>query len=403
MTTYSHSRLSTFEQCPLKYKFSYVEKIKRYVDSIEAFTGSRVHEVLEKLYKDLQMKKTSTVEELLEFYKQRWEEEWHDEVKINSEEYTAKNYFDKGAECIRNYYKRYKPFNQGITLGLEKRVSGSLSEDEQYRLQGYIDRLVQMPDGTYEIHDYKVSKNLPDQSHFDSDSQLALYHILIKKHWEDVQKVELVWHYMSFDKEMRSSRTEEQLEELIKEKKELIDRIEKAESENDFPAKESALCGWCDYPDLCPKKKHLVKVEALPENEYLKEDGISLVNTYAELDEAKSRARCRVKEIDIEMVKLKEAVIAYAKDKGYEMIRGTDRKLTIKFEERVKVPGKSEKERKELETIIQEIGKWDNVSTLDTHAFAKIVSEDGWPKDLMKKVEEFVEREQKTLVRLSKL
>jgi ATP-dependent helicase/DNAse subunit B len=27
---------------------------------------------------------------------------------------------------------------------------------------------------------------------------------------------------------------------------------------------ESALCNWCPYWDLCPVKKHLVKVEGLP-------------------------------------------------------------------------------------------------------------------------------------------
>jgi len=41
----------------------------------------------------------------------------------------------------------------------------------------------------------------------------------------------------------------------------LIDRIE---AEREFGPRESALCDWCSYWDLCPAKKHLVKVEALP-------------------------------------------------------------------------------------------------------------------------------------------
>ena len=50
MKTYSHSRLSTFEQCPLKFKFQYIDKIEKAEESVEAFMGKRVHEVLEKLY-----------------------------------------------------------------------------------------------------------------------------------------------------------------------------------------------------------------------------------------------------------------------------------------------------------------------------------------------------------------
>jgi putative RecB family exonuclease len=50
MTTYSHSRLSAFEDCRLKYKFAYIDHIKREGDSIEAFMGSRFHEVMERVY-----------------------------------------------------------------------------------------------------------------------------------------------------------------------------------------------------------------------------------------------------------------------------------------------------------------------------------------------------------------
>ena len=47
---YSHSRLSTFEQCPYKYKLKYLDKIETDVpDTIETYLGSRVHETLEKL------------------------------------------------------------------------------------------------------------------------------------------------------------------------------------------------------------------------------------------------------------------------------------------------------------------------------------------------------------------
>ena len=41
----------------------------------------------------------------------------------------------------------------------------------------------------------------------------------------------------------------------------IIDRIE---AEREFAPHESALCNWCPYWDLCPVKKHLVKVEGLP-------------------------------------------------------------------------------------------------------------------------------------------
>ena len=38
--TYSHSRLSNFENCPLKFQYRYILKIPSETESIEAFVGS---------------------------------------------------------------------------------------------------------------------------------------------------------------------------------------------------------------------------------------------------------------------------------------------------------------------------------------------------------------------------
>ena len=47
---YSHSRLASFENCPKQFEFRYIQKIPSETESIEAFVGKRVHEVLERLY-----------------------------------------------------------------------------------------------------------------------------------------------------------------------------------------------------------------------------------------------------------------------------------------------------------------------------------------------------------------
>jgi putative RecB family exonuclease len=58
MTTYSHSKISTYETCPYQYKLHYVDKIEPEISTIiEAFMGDLVHQTLEKLYKDRKFKK----------------------------------------------------------------------------------------------------------------------------------------------------------------------------------------------------------------------------------------------------------------------------------------------------------------------------------------------------------
>ena len=79
MPTYSNSKLSTYENCPQKYKFHYIDKIKlpEAPEGIEAFMGSRVHETLEKLYKDLILFKNNTQDDLLEYYTDQWKRNWN--------------------------------------------------------------------------------------------------------------------------------------------------------------------------------------------------------------------------------------------------------------------------------------------------------------------------------------
>ena len=75
MTTYSYSRLNTFDSCPRKYHYQYVAKIKleERPEGIEAFLGSRVHDALEKLYREHSNGKTMTKAGLVASFQDEWE------------------------------------------------------------------------------------------------------------------------------------------------------------------------------------------------------------------------------------------------------------------------------------------------------------------------------------------
>lgn len=210
MKVYSHSRLSCYEQCPNKFKLKYIDKVKPEVEqSVEAFLGSRVHETLEKLYQDLQFKKMNTLEDLLDFLRNEWQKNWSDDIVIVKEEYGQKNYLKMGEQYVTDYYNRYEPFDQERTIALEDRILIDLDGSGEYKLQGFIDRLVEVKDGFYEIHDYKTNSRLPLPEYIKNDRQLALYAIGVKERYPDAKSVRLVWHFLKFDKEIDSTRTDE--------------------------------------------------------------------------------------------------------------------------------------------------------------------------------------------------
>jgi putative RecB family exonuclease len=397
MPTYSHSQLSTYENCPHQYKLAYIDKIEVETEGIEAFMGSRVHDALEKVYRDLKVTKLNTLEELLGFYRQDWEKNWNERIRIVRKDYSAEDYRRLGEKCITDYYKRYYPFDRGKTLGLEEYIIFPLEEEKDYSIRGYIDRVTLVDSSVLEIHDYKTSNRLPTQEDIDSDRQLAFYQMGVSEKWQGVQEVKLIWHYLTFDTEIHSSRTPDELHQLRRTTLELIRRIE---TDRQFLPKEGPLCNWCDYQGFCPRRKHLIAVGSLPPNEYLNEEGVVLINQYVEM---KERKRLFNEQIDVELAKMEEALYAYARKEELDAIFGSDHVAKIKIERKEKYPLKGDPNRKTLDEMIKKAGKWMEVSDLNPWMLARIMDRRGWPPSLVNKVKEFATVEESQSITVSKL
>jgi putative RecB family exonuclease len=397
MPTYSHSQLSTYETCPHQYKLAYIDKIEVETEGVEAFMGSRVHDVLEKIYRDLKVTKLNTLEELLSFYRQEWEKNWNEMIRIVRKDYIAEDYRRLGEKCITDYYQRYYPFDQGKTLGLEEYITFPLEGEKDYWIRGYIDRVTLMDSSILEIHDYKTSNRLPTQEDVNSDRQLAFYQMGVSEKWQGVQEVKLIWHYLAFDREIQSSRTADDLHRLREMTLELIRRIE---TDRHFFPKEGPLCNWCDYQGFCPKRKHLVAVGSLRPNEYLNEEGVVLVNRYVEMKEKK---RLLNEEIDVELAKIEEALYAFARRQELEAVYGSDHVARIKIETKEKYPLKGDPSRKTLDEMIKKAGKWMEVSDLNPWMLAKIMGRGGWPSSLVNRVKAFSTAEESRSIAVSKL
>ncbi|MEK6895463.1 MAG: PD-(D/E)XK nuclease family protein [Nanoarchaeota archaeon] len=249
MPIYSHSKLSTFEQCKLKYKFRYIDKIIPEVEeTIETHLGSAVHSTLEWLYKLVILSKIPSIDETIMHYHQEWENNWVDDIVIVNKKMSKENYFERGIRFILDYYTEHAPFDDN-TIEIEKKIFVKIG-DEEHTLQGFIDRLVHnLKTEEYEIHDYKTSGTLPSKERIENDRQLALYSIAIKEIFGNDKKVKLIWHYLHFNKKIEIYKTDEQIERL-KEKIQLL--INEIESTNEFPPMVSALCDWCEYKNICP-------------------------------------------------------------------------------------------------------------------------------------------------------
>jgi len=255
MTVYSHSRLLAFEKCPLSYKYKYLDKIKPEEPfiGIEAYMGSAVHGVLEDLYGRQKRHPDEKIMLiwLLDKYGTIWEKRPPD-VKVIKEGMTEEDYFLQGKQILIEYYQTYQPFDREETLSVEERIDINI---EGFKVMGFIDRLaLNKKNGNLEIHDYKTSQTLPDAAYLKKDRQLSLYQLGVRKKYPQYENcgVEVVYNYLRFNTEFRFKKTEEEINAVKKEIVGLIQTIELASWENDFPPRVGKLCFWCEFSTLCP-------------------------------------------------------------------------------------------------------------------------------------------------------
>jgi len=401
--TYSPSRIGTFDGCKLQYKYHYIDRLDSDVETIETFRGGTVHEALEEFYKLIKTGSVKPIEWVVDKYEELWNKNYTDTIKIVRKDVTAKDYFNKGKQCLIDYYDRYKPFDQTKIVDTERMLRFTIKyNDNEYAFQGKLDRL-DWNDKTnmFEIHDYKVTGRLMTQEEADNDWQLGLYHIALKEEWPDIEKVKLVWHSLLFNKELVSSRTEMQLNEL---QKEVVEEVKEIEACTDFYPQKSALCDWCDYQNICPLWRHPKEMEALPVNEYKKDPGVELVAKYAELEEAKKEFKEEIYEIEEKQEKIKEAAIEFAEKNKISIIDGPAARLKVDIKDELKAPTRSEDVEtwEKLREFLKKEGKYEEVSTVSSSMVNYRIRHNKWPPDFIEELKKFLKRQVTKTVKLIK-
>ncbi|MDP1696121.1 MAG: PD-(D/E)XK nuclease family protein [archaeon] len=357
MATYSHSRISTFEQCPYKYKLQYIEKAEPEIENtIEAFMGGIVHKCLEELYKRKKFKQRVSKETLIKEYKELWEKEYSEDIKVVKEDQglTANNYKKMGQEFLENYYDKYSPFEQLTILGLETQDMMTLKDGSRWHVR--IDKFACDDKGNYYVMDYKTNARMKDQEEADEDRQLAMYSFWVKDKFKDAKSVKLVWHMLAFNKEVVSERTPEQLKKL---QDEVIAIIKKIENAKEYPTKVTALCNYCGFKYMCPSFKHQLVLDEKAEESKKKfkdDDGLKLVDEFSE-------TKNKLKELEEKQEALKADLLEFAKQKKVDIVYGSNMKAGIKEFEKLVLPD-SDEDYKEFIDLLKKKGHWEECSMI---------------------------------------
>ena len=154
---------------------------------------------------------------------------------------------------------------------------------------------------------------------------------------------------LAFNKDAISERTDEQLEKV---QQEIVDIIKKIEGATEFPRKQTALCNYCVYKSVCPSFKHEAELEKIRDVKKFKDDeGVKFVDDFGEIKKQLSELKKKEDE-------LKTKLIQFAKQKGIDIIYGSNMKCSVKEFEKIIMP----EDREKFIELIKEKGLWDELS-----------------------------------------
>ncbi|MEC9332513.1 MAG: PD-(D/E)XK nuclease family protein [Candidatus Thermoplasmatota archaeon] len=403
MPLYSHSRLGTYENCPFQYKLRYVDRVKPALgNSIESFMGRMVHDALEWLYKLARDSNVVSKESLLKKYDQLWIDNWQDDIRVIKKDLTAENFKQTGGNCLEMYYDRYHPFDQAITIGLEERMMIDLPDDK--KMQGYIDRLDKLGDGHLAVHDYKTSNRVPPQATADQDRQLGLYALAVQQRYPEVEKIDLVWHYVRFDEEVRSTRTQAQLDKMLDSTVSLIKDVEVATDRKDFPTKTSMLCNWCEFKSQCPEFSHqFASKKAVPTLDTTDMSATQAAETVDKLVELKAKKKDMEADMEAMVATLEAKLLAYSKESGHKAVFGKDYKASFRESEGMKIPDKKDLRRYELESSLKEMGLWNDLQEMSVYRLKTKLKSGDWTSEQRATIRKYMDTDSTVNIRLKKL
>ncbi|MEW6554984.1 MAG: PD-(D/E)XK nuclease family protein [Actinomycetota bacterium] len=234
----SYSALSAYENCPLSYRFQYVDGMEVEPTPYLSF-GKSLHAALEWLYGRATPEPPS-LEGLLSYL----DECWLSEGYATAEE--EKSFHSQGREVLTLfYYKNIEDFR--LPVAVEERFE---LDKGGFILSGVIDRVDRNPDGSYEIIDYKTSRRLPELSRLRADLQLPIYQIACREIW-GITPSKLSFYYLMHNQRYSTRPYDEEgLAGVIRR----LEAAAEAISRQEFPATPNRLCPWCSFQDICPER-----------------------------------------------------------------------------------------------------------------------------------------------------
>ncbi|MGZ4278208.1 MAG: ATP-dependent helicase [Solirubrobacteraceae bacterium] len=224
--------IETYRTCPLKYKFARVFRIPSEPTLNQRF-GILVHQVLERYHQS----DGQSLDELLGLLDAGWRR-----GGFGSSE-QERQLQAKADAALRRYFDRFRD-EPSEPVWFEKAFTFRMG---RHTLRGRVDRVDRLPDGNYELIDYKTGRPRT-AAQLREDVQLSLYAVGAREAW-GVEVSRQAYHYVLDDAKVPVPSDDIDRDWIAETVSEVAGGIQAQGFE---PTPSYAACSMCDYRIACP-------------------------------------------------------------------------------------------------------------------------------------------------------
>lgn len=253
----SYSRISRFAQCPLAYRFHYVDRRKSTPGPALGF-GTLVHAVLEDLVRE-HMEDERQGPLCLDRAKALYA------AHFARGTLTEPGTFEEGWSLVRRFVREEGVLDHRDLLAVEQEFRLPVG---RFTVLGFIDRVDLAGDRTARILDYKTNRLLFTEEELHTSLQMSLYELAVRQLWPWVEHVEMAFVMLRHGVRQETRRTPEQLDAALAYIEAMGERMEVA---TDFPPRLNPNCGYCDHRAHCPTYQEVLE-GSLPAAREMSED-----------------------------------------------------------------------------------------------------------------------------------
>jgi DNA helicase-2/ATP-dependent DNA helicase PcrA len=228
----SASDIETYRSCPLRYKFARVLRIPSPATRSQRF-GIALHQVLERYHAS----GADTLAQLLTLLDECWRRAG---FGAGAQEEALR---EKATSALRRYHARLAD-QRSEPVWFERMFAFRLG---RHHVRGRVDRVDRLPDGSYELIDYKTGRPKGEQQ-LRQDVQLSLYAIAAQECWQ-LQTSAQSYYYLLDDVKIPLPGSGEDADRV---RETAIDIAEAILSERFEPTPSPSVCGMCDHRIVCP-------------------------------------------------------------------------------------------------------------------------------------------------------